>query len=107
MTTETVRLDAVVRVPWPEARDPLKIKARCPICDGALWLNAGEGLELDEATGQWIATEVNLDCENEPDIESDEWYEWHRWHYSMPYVDWLPLEQRILSAVRRKYYFAP
>ena len=66
-------------------------------------MNAGEGLELVD--GQWLATEINLDCENEPDIESAEWDEWHKWHYSMPYVDWLPLELRILAAVRRKYYW--
>lgn len=96
-----------VRVPWPKDRAPLRIKARCPICGAGLLLNAGESTELDDATGEWIATEINLECESEPNIDSEEWDEWHRWHYRMPYVDWLPLEQIILNSVRRKYCFAP
>ena len=96
-----------VRVPWPKDRAPFKIKSRCPICGGGLFLDAGEGLELDNKTNEWIATEVDLTCENEPDIESDDWDSWHRWHYKMPYVDWLPLENRILHAVQRRYYFEP
>lgn len=100
-------VDRGVRVPWPKEHAPLKIKARCPICGAGLLLDAGAGAELDEATGEWIATEIELDCESEPGIDSDEWDEWHRWHYRMPYVDWLPLEQRILSALRRRYHFAP
>lgn len=100
-------VDRGVRVLWPKERSPLRIKACCPICGAGLLLDAGEATELDESTGEWIATEINLDCESEPDIDSDEWDEWHRWHYSMPYVDWLPLEQRILMAVRRKFHFAP
>jgi len=69
-------------------------------------LDAGEGCELT-TDGAWIATEVDLQCENEPDIDNEEWDEWHRWHYSQPYTDWLPLEQRILRAVRRRFYFEP
>jgi hypothetical protein len=69
-----------------------------------LLLNAGEGCEQD-ANGEWIATEIQLHCTGEPDFSSPDWDDWHRWHYSMPYVDWLPLEQRLLRAVRKKYYF--
>lgn len=94
------------RIPWPKECAPLRIKARCPICGAPLLLNAGEGCELIEG-GIWIATEVSLECESEPDIDSDEWDAWHRWHYSQPYTDWLPLEQRILRAVRRRFYFEP
>lgn len=99
-------LDLNLMVLWPKDRAPLRIKARCPICGAGLMLDAGAATELDDATGEWIATEIELDCESEPDIDSDEWKEWLRWHYRMPYEDWLPLEQRILIAVRRKYYFA-
>ena len=106
-TTAARPLDRIVRVLWPKERAPLKIKAPCPICGAGLLLDAGEGTELDNATGEWIATEINLECESEPDIDSGEWSEWFRWHYSMPYVDWLPIEQQILKAVRRKYHFAP
>ena len=100
-------LEASVRELWPKENAPMRIKERCPICGAGLLLDAGEGTELDERTGEWIATEVNVECESEPDIDSDEWDAWHRWHYSTPYVDWLPLEQMILRAVRASYYFAP
>ncbi|MDE2101211.1 MAG: hypothetical protein KGL39_28455 [Patescibacteria group bacterium] len=94
------------RVPWPRTRAPLRIKTPCPICGAALLLDAGQGCE-QTADGTWIATELDLQCTSEPDIDSGEWDEWHRWHYRQPYTDWLPLEQRILRAVRRRFYFEP
>lgn len=101
------QVEGLVRVPWPKDRAPLRINARCPICGAGLLLDAGEATEFDDASGQWIATEINLECETEPDIDSDDWEEWHRGHYRAPYTDWLPLEQRILRAVRRMYHFGP
>ena len=61
-------VDRGVRVLWPKEHAPLKIKARCPICGAGLLLNAGEAIELDGTTSEWIATEINLDCESEPDM---------------------------------------
>lgn len=92
------------RILFPVHLAPFPISAKCPICGSKLLLDAGEGCEQD-SNGEWIATEIDLQCTSEPDIESQEWDDWHRWHYSMPYVDWLPLEQRVLRAVRLKYYF--
>lgn len=100
-------IEPVVRVLLPEEKLPLKLKApRCPICGGALFIAAVNGAEVDD-TGEWIATDIDIDCEKEPDIDSDEWENWHKWHYSMPYVDWLPIHQHILRAVRKRYYLAP
>lgn len=92
------------RIPFPEHLAPIPIAAECPICGKPLLLNAGEGCERDE-NGEWIATELQLQCTGEPGFDSPDWDDWHRWHYSMPYVDWLPLEQRLLRAVRKKYFF--
>jgi len=105
LTEAQPRVERVVRVPWPKERAPLKIKARCPICGAGLLLNAGEACEMDD-NGEWIASEIDLDCESEPGIDSPEWDNWFQWHYSQPYIDWLPLEMKILKAVQRKYYFA-
>ncbi len=92
------------RIPFPEHLAPIPIAAECPICGNPLLLNAGEGCEQD-ANGEWIATEIELLCTSEPEFNSPDWDDWYRWHYSMPYVDWLPLEQRVLRAVRKKYFF--
>lgn len=100
-------VETLVRVPWPEDKLPLKLKnPKCPICGGALFITGVNACEQDD-NGDWIASEIDIDCENEPDIDSDEWEDWHRWHYSQPYTDWLPIDRQILRAVQNRYYFAP
>lgn len=100
-------VETLVRVPWPEDKLPLKLKnPKCPICGGALFITGVNACEQED-NGDWIASEIDIDCENEPDIDSDEWEDWHRWHYSQPYTDWLPIDRQILRAVQNRYYFAP
>ena len=94
------------RIPWPADKAPLPITERCPICGAGLLLDAGESCEQIES-GEWIASEIRLDCETEPDIDSSEWPAWHRAHYGTPYIDWLPLEMRVLEDVRRRFCFDP
>ena len=66
--------------------------AVCPICKSTLFASFDSWVEEN---GQWKASSVNLDCETEPDIDSDDWWDWHNAHYSMPYVDWLPVEHHV------------
>ena len=100
-------VETLVRVPWPEDKLPLKLKnPKCPICGGALFITGVNACEQED-NGDWIASEIDIDCENEPDIDSDEWEDLHRWHYSQPYTDWLPIDRQILRAVQNRYYFAP
>lgn len=100
-------VETLVRVPWPEDKLPLKLKnPKCPICGGALFITGVNACEQED-NGDWIASEIDIDCENEPDIDSDEWEDWHRWHYGQPYTDWLPIDRQILRAVQKRYYFAP
>lgn len=73
----------------------------CPIC--------GAMVHLTEVT-EWGADDgeiltASFDCETEPDIDSDEWWDWHRGHYRMPYVDWLPFEVRALEWINGRYYY--
>lgn len=78
--------------------------AVCPICKAEVVLHSIDQLE-QLRRGMWIASEVAIGCVTEPDIESEEWEDWMAAHYSMPYVDWLPLEVAILRWVRRRYRF--
>lgn len=106
MTTSSEAHLCTDRIPWPEKHLPLKLTVCCPVCGGALSISAAEACELAD-NGEWVASEITVDCANEPDMEADEWEQWHQWHYSQPYIDWLPLERIILRAVQKKYYFPP
>lgn len=53
----------------------------CPICGKSL--SAQVMAWAQDAAGAWYATEVEIDCETEPDIEADEWDEWFANHYRM------------------------
>ncbi len=75
--------------------------AVCPICDGKLSTQADEWTERTDGT--WKAVTAHPECEHEPEIDSDEWDDWHRGHYSMPYLDWLPLERPLLRWLNRNY----
>ena len=100
-------IEPVVRVLFPEEKMPFKLMQDiCPICGSEIVLSEVGGLELDD-NGEWIATEITLECTSEPDIDSDGWNDWLNSHYQTPYIDWLPLEQKILKVVRTRYYFAP
>lgn len=82
----------------------LYARKRCPICSSNIKITAN-AWEYCEKTKLWMATEIEVNCTKEPDLESDEWEEWFNWHYSMPYVDWLPLEIRLLKSIQKKYRY--
>lgn len=76
----------------------------CPICGAQVvghveaWVEAEDGL--------WTAEQVKLDCVEEPEnMDCVEWEDWFRSHWSMPYVDWLPLEIAVTKAVNKRYRF--
>lgn len=78
-----------------EARTIPKNVAVCPICGKKLWIE--EIGEASQESDRWIPQQVSVACEDEPDIDSEEWRDWHNWHYAMPYVDWLPISQDVLK----------
>jgi hypothetical protein len=82
------------RLPWamPEP---------CPICGRVVYLT-----EINEWTceeGEIVG--ASFDCGTKPDIDSDEWDDWHSRHYAMPYVDWMPWEQRALRWLNERYHY--
>lgn len=86
---------------------PIKVPrkvAECPICGADVQIE--EVMEWHEEQGGHMRVDldstVHFNCVTEPDIETDEWEDWHRGHWSMPYVDWLPLERPILYWLDRQ-----
>jgi hypothetical protein len=98
MTSKTYTLvnpRAVFRVP--------KDVETCPICGAQILLEFDE-FEQD-ADGQWMPTACGLhpNCETEPEIGGHFWEDWFSGHWSMPYVDWLPVESRLLKWFNAHY----
>lgn len=75
---------------------------KCPYCGGNLvasvsaWTLQGDG---------WIAETIEVECQSEPDLDSDEWDDWLEGHSDMPYVYWLPVVNTIEKAINLKYRF--
>lgn len=80
--------------------------ARCPYCEGRLYAGF-RGWVLEE-DGTWAGEEVELDCENEPDMETNEaaWDYWLETHSEMPYVYWLPVCEKVKRWINSQYRFA-
>jgi hypothetical protein len=78
--------------------------AVCPYCQTALTVSIEACTQ--EADG-WVATEIQVDCETEPDLETDQeaWHAWMEHHTQMPYVYLLPVHQRVLRWLEQHYRF--
>ena len=96
---------AIVVVPHG---DRLKIPAHvavCPKCGAEIIAEFDEWEQLDDGT--WAAGDggTHINCTTEPDIDQKEWREWFGWHWEMPYVDWMPLQARVLHWINDHYRF--
>lgn len=81
----------------------LAIKKPCPYCDGKLTVQAEEWEEDEHG---WYATGLYMDCDSEPDIDSDEWWEWDSWHGQSDYhEEWVDLIERILATLKKQVRF--
>ncbi|MBK8188826.1 MAG: hypothetical protein IPK79_00065 [Vampirovibrionales bacterium] len=82
--------------------------AVCPICGAKLIVESIDEWEESEDDDQfWIVSEtgLHLTCSSSPSLDSDNWDAWFNWHFSMPYVDWLPIEMRVTQMVRERVRF--
>lgn len=73
--------------------------AKCPICGAPIVVE--EIWEWESESGKPVS--ISIDCTTEPDIDGIDWPEWHAGHWSMPYVDWLPVECKVLAWFQRNY----
>jgi hypothetical protein len=64
--------------------------AVCPICNAPIVVE--EISEWEPEDGIPTPSGFSIECTTEPDIDGEEWWAWHHGHWSMPYVDWMPLE---------------
>lgn len=76
------------------------IPYKCPMCNTMTLYVSGID-EWDTETGEPL--HISIDCKNEPDMDSKDWWEWFRWHSGMPYVDWLPLHIEALKWFQKNY----
>ncbi len=89
------------RKPITPADLPLELPEPCPICGAKVLLTGVQAWCPDDGSFDT----VDLDCETEPDIDGPDWPDWHRGHFSMPYVDWLPYENRMLDWLDETYFW--
>ena len=80
-----------------------KHETKCPYCNKNLICSIDGMIEDDE--GRWMADSILMDCETEPDIDSDEWEKWFDLHSDMTDVYMLPVMERALSDINSNYRF--
>ncbi|HET8886814.1 MAG TPA: hypothetical protein VFM70_10735 [Salinimicrobium sp.] len=78
-------------------------KGLCPYCKGDLTYTV-DGMIEDE-DGLWKADNVEAQCSNEPNIETDAWNDWFASHSDMPYVYQLPVDENVKEYINSKYRF--
>jgi hypothetical protein len=76
-----------------------RVIGRCPLCGGCFDVQVlGYDTDLDGSNSEIV--QIQADCENE-DIEDDDDEHWDA--LDMPYVDLLPIEQRIIRWLNRHF----
>ena len=80
---------------------------RCPICGERL------ALDIDEWTSDydgWKAsyTGVHVTCVTEASVEgTDEWGSWMDGHFKHPYIEWLPISEKVYAWLEDNVRFTP
>ena len=73
----------------------------CPICGAQIAFE--EISEYETETGKVTETGFHVTCTTEPDIEDEDYDDWLNGHFSMPYVDWLPLEMKVYKWLSKNF----
>lgn len=73
----------------------------CPYCGGKLSFSIN-GRELDEATG-WFATDLDINCDTEPDIDGPDWEGWWADHSYDNCEKWHTLHERVVASLKRTH----
>lgn len=78
--------------------------ATCPICKEKIIIEDIDEYELE--TGRVEDTGLHITCESQPDIDDPDFNDWFNGHFSMPYVDWLPVRQKVYAWFDQNYRLA-
>lgn len=76
----------------------------CPICNSRLLVSAN-GCFIKDDNDDWIAENINIDCETRPERDNKSFKTWIKSHYRFPYIDWLPIEEKLLLSFQLQYKF--
>jgi hypothetical protein len=87
---------------------PIKIPKEvvtCPICGGQVVIEVNEIEEDYDKT--WKAAEYGFSstCETEPEGTDPGFNNWMNHHFQTPYVDWLPVDDKIGDWLINNYRF--
>lgn len=97
---QTITIDTPIEVPTS--------LVVCPICQARVTVEIDEWEENDN--GEWQAGEcgVHVNCITEPDMDEDDsngWNDWFDGHWQQPYIDWLPVEDKVKEWLNKNYRF--
>jgi hypothetical protein len=99
-------MEYITREKLPDIDIPTDL-AVCPICGRHLIIEDIDEWEIEPPNeGRVTEGGFHITCHTQPDIDDtddDYFHEWFNWHYSMPYVDWLPVEVRVYRWFDRRY----
>jgi hypothetical protein len=92
-----VETDTLIHIPG--------VIAKCPYCGD--FLTSQSQAWAKNRKGNWIATEIEMECVSAPgDEEFDDYLKWEAWcaqHTYMPYVYWVPVEKIVLRWLNENY----
>jgi len=74
---------------------------QCPICGAQIVFT--EINEYETETGKVTDGGFHVSCTTEPDFDDPDYDDFMSSHFSMPYVDWLPLEARVYKWLSAGY----
>lgn len=81
------------------------IKSPCPYCEGKITASANAWEE--DGDGKFYATDIDIFCSNEPDLDDDE--AWHNWNLEHGRGDdneaWHQLHERIVRSMKARIRF--
>lgn len=96
-------MEATAKLINSESEIVLPTSFKCPICGAAIQVDEVSEWEKDDS-GEWKAECVKIDCVTFPGYDDrGKFDDYMRSHWSMPYVDWLPIELEVTEWVNENY----
>jgi hypothetical protein len=75
----------------------------CPYCEGDLSYTPDSWVQNEDGT--WSADNFDVSCSTEPEICSKDWQDWFNNHSDMPYVNQMPIDEKVYAFIKKNYRF--